>query len=79
MIRGHFPGVTIRVRLDGGFANPAVLEFLDAQSKLEYVVSADLKGSQSGRFGCEPESWLMVAGHTNASAAVGTSSQISSL
>ncbi len=39
MIRGHFPGVTIRVRLDGGFASPAVLEFLDAQSKLEYVVA----------------------------------------
>ena len=39
IIRGHFPGVTIRVRLDGGFASPAVLEFLDAQSKLEYVVA----------------------------------------
>jgi hypothetical protein len=39
MLRGHFPGVTIRVRLDGGFASPAVLEFLDAQSKLEYVVA----------------------------------------
>jgi hypothetical protein len=32
-------------------------------------VSADLKGSQSGRFGCEPESSPMVAGHTNAPAA----------
>src|SRR6202023_2999055 len=39
ILRGHFPGVTIRVRLDGGFASPAVLEFLDAQSKLEYVVA----------------------------------------
>src|SRR5271167_4955050 len=39
ILRGHFPGVTIRVRLDGGFANPAVLEFLDAQTKLEYVVA----------------------------------------
>src|SRR6201997_4881219 len=39
IIRGCFPGVTIRVRLDGGFASPAVLEFLDAQSKLEYVVA----------------------------------------
>jgi hypothetical protein len=39
MIRGCFPGVTIRVRLDGGFAHPAVLEFLDAQPKLEYVVA----------------------------------------
>jgi hypothetical protein len=34
-------------------------------------VSADLKGSQSRRFGWEPESWPMVAGHTNAPAAVG--------
>jgi len=39
IIRGCFPGVTIRVRLDGGFAHPAVLEFLDAQPKLEYVVA----------------------------------------
>jgi len=39
MIRCYFPGVTIRVRLDGGFAHPAVLEFLDAQPHLEYVVA----------------------------------------
>jgi hypothetical protein len=39
IIRGCFPGVTIRVRLDGGFAHPTVLEFLDAQTKLEYVVA----------------------------------------
>jgi Transposase DDE domain group 1 len=39
IIRSFFPGVTIRVRLDGGFAHPAVLEFLDAQTKLEYVVA----------------------------------------
>ena len=39
MIRHHIPGVRIRVRLDGGFAHPAVLEFLDAQPKLEYVVA----------------------------------------
>jgi AcrR family transcriptional regulator len=39
IIRGCFPGVTIRVRLDGGFAHPAVLEFLEAQPKLEYVVA----------------------------------------
>src|ERR1700746_2963288 len=39
IIRGCLPGVRIRVRLDGGFAHPAVLEFLDAQSKLEYVVA----------------------------------------
>jgi len=39
IIRGRFPGVAIRVRLDGGFAHPAVLEFLDAQTKLEYLVA----------------------------------------
>ncbi|HEX2714260.1 MAG TPA: IS1380 family transposase [Candidatus Acidoferrales bacterium] len=39
MIRCYFPGVTIRVRLDGGFAHPAVLDFLDAQPHLEYVVA----------------------------------------
>jgi hypothetical protein len=39
MIRGRLPGVRIRVRLDGGFAHPAVLEFLDAQPRLEYVVA----------------------------------------
>src|SRR5260370_7134099 len=39
MLRHHLPGVRIRVRLDGGFAHPAVLEFLDAQPKLEYVVA----------------------------------------
>jgi hypothetical protein len=53
MIRGRLPGVRIRVRLDGGFAHPAVLEFLDAQPKLEYVVAmaknAVLKGvAESG-------------------------------
>lgn len=39
MIRGYFPWVTIRVRLDGGFAHPEVLEFLDGQRKLEYVIA----------------------------------------
>ena len=39
IIRYCLPGVQIRVRLDGGFAHPAVLEFLDAQPKLEYVVA----------------------------------------
>jgi hypothetical protein len=39
MIRSYFPGVTIRVRLDGGFAHSAVLDFLDAQPHLEYVVA----------------------------------------
>jgi len=39
MIHHYLPGVKIRVRLDGGFAHPAVLEFLDAQPRLEYVVA----------------------------------------
>lgn len=39
IIRGYFPGVSIRVRLDGGFAHPKVLEFLEAQPKLEYVIA----------------------------------------
>src|SRR5882762_6779112 len=39
MIRHHIPGVQIRIRLDGGFAHPAVLQFLDARPKLEYVVA----------------------------------------
>ena len=34
------------------------------------TVSADLKGSQSGRFRCEPESLPVVAEQTNAAAAV---------
>ena len=34
-----FPGVVCRVRLDGGFAAPKVLEFLDGQPKVEYVVN----------------------------------------
>src|SRR5580700_1032765 len=39
MIRHYIPGIQIRVRLDGGFAHPAVFEFLDAQPRLEYVVA----------------------------------------
>src|SRR5450756_1234335 len=39
MIRHFFPGVLIRIRLDGGFAHPALLDFLDAEPKLEYVVA----------------------------------------
>ena len=34
-----FPKVVVRVRLDGGFAAPEVLDFLDAQPRLEYVVN----------------------------------------
>jgi hypothetical protein len=39
MVRHFFPGVRIRVRLDGGFAQPALLDFLDAEPNLEYVVA----------------------------------------
>ena len=36
MIRYFLPGVRIRVRLDGGFAHPEVLGFLDAEPNFEY-------------------------------------------
>jgi len=39
LIRGSFPKVRIRVRLDGGFANPQLLAFLDAEAGVEYVVA----------------------------------------
>ncbi len=39
MIRRSFRKAHIRIRLDGGFAHPDVLEFLDAQSDVEYVVA----------------------------------------
>ena len=39
LLRHFLPGVRIRVRLDGGFANPAVLDLLDAEPNLEYVVA----------------------------------------
>jgi hypothetical protein len=39
MVRCFFPSVRIRVRLDGGFAHPDLLDFLDAEPKLEYVVA----------------------------------------
>ena len=39
MVRHYFPGVRIRIRLDGGFAHPALLDFLDAEPNLEYVVA----------------------------------------
>src|ERR1700751_32568 len=39
IIRNCFPGVQIRVRLEGVFAHPPLVEFLDAQPKLEYVVA----------------------------------------
>ncbi len=39
LIRHFLPGVNIRVRLDGGFAHPAVLALLDAEPNLEYLVA----------------------------------------
>jgi hypothetical protein len=37
-LRKAFPGVIVRVRLDGGFAAPEVFEFLDEQ-RVEYTVA----------------------------------------
>src|SRR5260370_31409963 len=34
-----FPQARIRVRLDGGFASPEVLDFLDCEPKVEYLVN----------------------------------------
>jgi hypothetical protein len=45
MVRHFFSGVRIRIRLDGGFAHPALLDFLDAEPNLEYVVA---DGQQRG-------------------------------
>jgi hypothetical protein len=39
LVRSSFPKARIRVRLDGGFASPAVFDFLDAEPKVEYVVA----------------------------------------
>ena len=39
LIRGSFSKTRIRVRLDGGFANPELLAFLDEEPGVEYVVA----------------------------------------
>jgi hypothetical protein len=39
LTRYFLPGAHLRVRLDGGFAHPDVLAFLDAEPGLEYVVA----------------------------------------
>jgi hypothetical protein len=39
MIQYRFPGARIRVRLDGGFAHPYLLDFLEDDPKLEYVIA----------------------------------------
>ena len=38
-VRRAFPKARLRVRLDGGFADPDLLEFLDAQPQVDYVVA----------------------------------------
>ena len=39
LVRSSFPKARIRVRLDGGFASPAVFDSLDAEPKVVYVVA----------------------------------------
>jgi hypothetical protein len=39
MINYSFPGARIRVRLDGGFAHPDLLDFLEGEPNLEYVIA----------------------------------------
>ena len=39
MLRAAFPQVRFLVRLDGGFATPEILNFLDAEPGLDYVVA----------------------------------------
>jgi hypothetical protein len=38
-LKDAFPSAKIRVRLDGGFAAPEVLDFLDGEPKVEYLVN----------------------------------------
>ena len=38
-VSNAFPKARIRVRLDGGFASPEVLDFLDCEPKVEYLVN----------------------------------------
>jgi hypothetical protein len=39
LVRASFPKARIRVRLDGGFASPALFDFLDSEPGVEYVVA----------------------------------------
>jgi hypothetical protein len=39
MVRHAFPAARLLVRLDGGFATPDLLDFLDAEPRLDYVVA----------------------------------------
>jgi hypothetical protein len=38
-VKEAFPAARIRVRLDGGFASQEVLDFLDGEPKVEYLVN----------------------------------------
>jgi hypothetical protein len=38
-VSNAFPKARIRVRLDGGFASPEVLDFLDREPKVEYLIN----------------------------------------
>ena len=38
-VSNAFPKARLRVRLDGGFASPEVLDFLDCEPKVEYLVN----------------------------------------
>jgi Transposase DDE domain group 1 len=38
-LRQAFPDAKIRVRLDGGFTAPEVLDFLDCEPKVEYIIN----------------------------------------
>ncbi|MGH3848203.1 MAG: IS1380 family transposase [Pseudonocardiaceae bacterium] len=37
LVRAAFPKATLKLRLDGGFAGPAMLDYLDSVPRLEYV------------------------------------------
>ena len=42
LIYSYFPQAPMLVRLDGGFAHPQLLDFLDTQRKVDYVVAMGL-------------------------------------
>jgi Transposase DDE domain group 1 len=38
-VKQAFPEARIRIRLDGGFASPGILDFLDCEPRVEYIVN----------------------------------------
>src|SRR5437660_4928683 len=42
-VKEAFPEASIRVRLDGGFASPEILDFMDCEPKVEYIVNLAAK------------------------------------